>query len=238
MPENLDPSSLTPNPTTPETPDANPSAEVEEVAAETPAAEPAEKYVPLSELLDERHARQAAQAQLNNLTQQQILLQQQILSIKQEANPTGKKVDPEVMELLKPYLEPYEQQLRAVQQQAEQAKSELEAQRNVAYVREQVPAFDELGPVVAKEIQKMPAATQDAILSNPDLLIRFFKAVELENKTTRAAAVKQVARAAGRTETGSASVAAAADTTGAAKDWLSMSSDEFNSNPLVRQMFD
>lgn len=232
MPENLDPSSLTPDPTVSTDAEAN-AAVVEEPAAEAPA-EPAEKYVPLSELIDERHARQQAQAQIQNLTQQAILLQQQILDIKKQADPTGLKRDPQIEEMLKPYLQPYEAELEAVKAAAGQARAALELQQKMDYVRTNLPAFDELGPLIAKEIQQMDPAEQDAILSNPRLIVKLGKAIEVENKTARAAAVKQVARAAGRTETGSASVAASADTVSAEKDWMSMSSEEFNAHPLAK----
>lgn len=235
MPENLDPNSLTSDPTA--------AGQAEEVVLDPglqvqdpPSQASDEKYVPLSELIDERHARQLAQNQLGSLQNQQVMLQQQILEMRQAIAPKGQALDPEIQKLLEPYIAPLQDQLRAVTSQAQQAQASFDFQQKVAYLRENLPNFDALGPEIAKEIQKMDPSEQEAFLSSPRALVRIGKAIEKEMGSAKAAATKTVARAAGRTETGATAAAASANEVSAGKDWMDMSSEEFNNDPRVKAM--
>ena len=235
MPENLDPNSLTSDPIV--------AGDVEEVVLDPGIQEPEpppktsdEKYVPLSELIDERHARQLAQNQLGSLQNQQVMLQQQMLEMRQAMAPKGQPLDPEIQKLLEPYMAPLQDQLRVVTSQAQQAQATLDFQQKVAYLREHLPNFDALGPEIAKEIQKMDPSEQEAFLSSPRALVRIGKAIEKEMGSARAATTRTVARAAGRTETGATAAAASADGVSAGKDWMDMSSEEFNNDPRVKAM--
>lgn len=198
------------------------STEETEVETESKVEAEEEAKVPIKvvqELRDE--LRQAKED--GNITRQQLasLMSEYQNAIRQnrpvEVQPD---LDPEVLKLLKPYLQP-------VLKEVEMAKSELQAIKEKTgqsdaerYIERNLPNLDEIREDILKDIQSYSPEEQKEILSNPREIVRIGKTINRLKGVTTSSKAENRSRA--RSETGTTSTRTEADSSMDAKvqAWL------------------
>jgi len=198
------------------------STEETEVETESKVEAEEEAKVPIKvvqELRDE--LRQAKED--GNLTRQQLanLMSEYQNAIRQnrpvEVQPD---LDPEVLKLLKPYLQP-------VLKEMEMTKSELQAIKEKTgqsdaerYIERNLPNLDEIREDILKDIQSYSPEEQKEILANPREIVRIGKTINRLKGVTTSSKAENRSRA--RSETGTTSTRTEADSSMDAKvqAWL------------------
>ena len=198
------------------------STEETEVETESKVEAEEEAKVPIKvvqELRDE--LRQAKED--GNITRQQLasLMSEYQNAIRQnrpvEVQPD---LDPEVLKLLKPYLQP-------VLKEMEMTKSELQAIKEKTgqsdaerYIERNLPNLDEIREDILKDIQSYSPEEQKEILSNPREIVRIGKTINRLKGVTTSSKAENRSRA--RSETGTTSTRTEADSSMDAKvqAWL------------------
>ena len=198
------------------------STEETEVETESKVEAEEEAKVPIKvvqELRDE--LRQAKED--GNITRQQLasLMSEYQNAIRQnrpvEVQPD---LDPEVLKLLKPYLQP-------VLKEVEMAKSELQAIKEKTgqsdaerYIERNLPNLDEIREDILKDIQSYSPEEQKEILANPREIVRIGKTINRLKGVTTSSKAENRSRA--RSETGTTSTRTEADSSMDAKvqAWL------------------
>jgi len=158
-----------------------------------------------------------------NLTRQQLanLMSEYQNAIRQnrpvEVQPD---LDPEVLKLLKPYLQP-------VLKGMEMTKSELQAIKEKTgqsdaerYIERNLPNLDEIREDILKDIQSYSPEEQKEILANPREIVRIGKTINRLKGVTTSSKAENRSRA--RSETGTTSTRTEADSSMDAKvqAWL------------------
>jgi len=198
------------------------STEETEVETESKVEAEEEAKVPIKvvqELRDE--LRQAKED--GNITRQQLasLMSEYQNAIRQnrpvEVQPD---LDPEVLKLLKPYLQP-------VLKEMEMTKSELQAIKEKTgqsdaerYIERNLPNLDEIREDILKDIQSYSPEEQKEILANPREIVRIGKTINRLKGVTTSSKAENRSRA--RSETGTTSTRTEADSSMDAKvqAWL------------------
>lgn len=198
------------------------STEETEVETESKVEAEEETKVPIKvvqELRDE--LRQAKED--GNITRQQLasLMSEYQNAIRQnrpvEVQPD---LDPEVLKLLKPYLQP-------VLKEMEMTKSELQAIKEKTgqsdaerYIERNLPNLDEIREDILKDIQSYSPEEQKEILANPREIVRIGKTINRLKGVTTSSKAENRSRA--RSETGTTSTRTEADSSMDAKvqAWL------------------
>lgn len=158
-----------------------------------------------------------------NITRQQLasLMSEYQNAIRQnrpvEVQPD---LDPEVLKLLKPYLQP-------VLKEMEMTKSELQAIKEKTgqsdaerYIERNLPNLDEIREDILKDIQSYSPEEQKEILANPREIVRIGKTINRLKGVTTSSKAENRSRA--RSETGTTSTRTEADSSMDAKvqAWL------------------
>ena len=158
-----------------------------------------------------------------NITRQQLasLMSEYQNAIRQnrpvEVQPD---LDPEVLKLLKPYLQP-------VLKEMEMTKSELQAIKEKTgqsdaerYIERNLPNLDEIREDILKDIQSYSPEEQKEILANPREIVRIGKTINRLKGVTTSSRAENRSRA--RSETGTTSTRTEADSSMDAKvqAWL------------------
>ena len=188
--------------------------EIQETIQQEPESEveaKEEARVPVSvvkELRDE--LRQAKEE--GNLTRQQMskLMSdyQEALRMKQPMEPQ-QNLDPEVLQLLKPYLKPLEDEFGKTKRELDDLKAERQQSVAERYIERNLPNIDDLKQDILKEIESYPKDEQTEILANPREIVRIGKMIQRLKGGSAASRSENRSRA--RTETGSTSTRLQAD---------------------------
>lgn len=181
------------NPVEKTLPEPDPAGEGQ---AETPAKQRQAETVPYERFSEENQRRQKAEAQLQYY--HNIAIQSQLNATQQSRPPAPTKQEiadyQANMELLQPYLAPFQQQLVALQNQVVGYEADKLVNQAEHYVRSHVKDFDALAPEIFQEINKMSSIMQDKISHDPDWVISIAEIVRLRKNAgtqTNETTVKQ-----------------------------------------------
>lgn len=209
---------------------------VEPAAAEEPQpepevgveAKPEPRRVPVADLIELRHEKQALERQHNDLRNQVLQLQQFIMQQQQQAGQKGPELDPEIEKLLKPYLDPVRAQLDQAQRALAQNSEYMRFQQKWEYVQKNLPELKDLNNEFAELLSEMDEPERDAFLANERLIVKVGKSLAAQRKASSQVKVKALARASGKTESSSTPTSASADEVSSEVDFSKMSSQEFD----------
>jgi hypothetical protein len=173
-----------------------------------------------------KELREANRQMRDELHQHKMWQMQQAQQQRQAPEPDP-QVDPDVERVIAPVirkqLRPLEEENRQLKSQLAQTSENLRVQSNIDYIERNIPNFEEIRQDLAKEIESMPKADQDMILSSPTLMVRLAKSLNAD----RGKASTQAAR--GRNYTESSTGTSPTKNTSALGnvDWGSLSDAEF-----------
>lgn len=197
--------------TTPETPEVTPEVPVEE------------EKVSISKYQEEQAARRNAEeaAHQNRL----LALQAYESAQRQQRREPEPPIDPELAKLLYPYVKPILEQNQALQQQVQALANTTQVDQDYRWLEQNVPYLDDVRDDLAKRIEALPKAAQDAVLGNKDVLKAWADELHAAKKGQSGDAAKANARARATTVTGASPMPTAGPTS---MDW---------SKPLTQEEF-
>ena len=124
-------------------------------------------------------------------------------------------LDPEVLKLLKPYLQPVLQEMEMTKSELKAIKDKTQQSEAESYIERNIPNLNEIREEILKEIQSYSPSEQKEILANPREIVRIGKTInKLKGVTTSS---KAESRSRARTETGSTATRTDADSSVDAK---------------------
>lgn len=173
---------------------------------------------------DLREMRETIRRQAEELHQQKLWAMQQFQQQNQKPEP---EVDPDVERVLAPVIH---KNLRPVLEENERLKGQVTSlaeqarvQANIDYIERNIPNFEDIRQDLAKEIESLPKADQDLILSSPTLIVKLAQGIN----ANRGVSSKQVSRQRAFSEA-STGTSASKNTSGLGNiDWDSLTPAEF-----------
>jgi hypothetical protein len=137
------------------------------------------------------------------------------------------QVDPDVERVIAPVvrkaLKPLEEENQNLRGQLMGLADQARVQANIDYIERNIPNFEEVRAELAKEIESMPKADQDLVLSSPTLMVKLAQSLNSQ----RGKSTRQEARSRNFTESSTGTSPTKNSSALGNVDWSSLSDAEF-----------
>jgi hypothetical protein len=127
-----------------------------------------------------KEMRETLRRQAEELHQHKLWQMQQYQQQKAPETPVDPDVERVIAPVVRKAMQPLVDENAQLKSQLTGLAEQARVQANIDYIERNIPNFDDIRQDLAREIESMPKAEQDLILSSPTLMVRLAKGLNSE----------------------------------------------------------